>query len=122
MKNTFVILLLSVGTLLTSCQLPTKITVVNRSSVKLNNVLVSGNNSLGNAFSQRVGSIQPGEQYNDMVLNSESKLKLEFDANGKHFTSAPKDFSMSDQITATVAPDFTVTMTKEDMYGEQSPP
>jgi hypothetical protein len=108
-QHTFMVLLLSVVTLLASCTRGAKLNVVNQSSAELADVLASGT-----GFSQNVGSIQPGKQHSVSVTpTSESSLKLEFDANGKHFVSAPQGYfegASSYKITATVAPDFTVTV------------
>jgi hypothetical protein len=109
MKHSFTILLLSMVTLLASCTRGAKLNVVNQSSAELTDVLVSGT-----GFSQNLGSIQPGKQHSVSVTpTSESALKLEFNANGKHFTSAPQGYfegSPSYKVTATVAPVFTVTV------------
>jgi hypothetical protein len=109
MKHSFTILLLSVVTLLASCTRGAKLSVVNDSSAELTNVLVSGT-----GFSEDVGSIQPRNLHTLYVKpTSESALKLEFDANGKHFISEPQGYfegSPSYKVDAIVAPDFTVTV------------
>jgi hypothetical protein len=95
--------------LLSSCTRGAQLTVVNRSTTELTNVVATGT-----GFSQAIGSISAGEERSVSVSpRGESSLQLDFDANGKHFSSAPQGYfagSSSYKVTATVAPDFTVTV------------
>jgi hypothetical protein len=62
----------------------------------------------------RIGSIPAGQQRSVPIsLRGESDLKLDFDAKGKHFKSGPQGYfegSSNTKVTATVSPDFTVTV------------
>ncbi len=105
----FTVLILSVMVLLSGCTRGAQITVVNRSTAELTNVIAAGT-----GFSQAVGSIPAGEQRSVSVSpRGESGLQINFDANGKHFLSIPQGYfegGSSYKVTATVAPDFTVIL------------
>ncbi len=109
MKHTFTVLILSAVALLAGCTRGAQITIVNRSTAELTNVVAAGT-----AFSQAVGSIPAGEQRSVSVSpRGESGLQLNFDANGKHFSSTSQGYfesGSSYKVTATVAPDFTVNV------------
>jgi hypothetical protein len=63
------------------CTRSPNLNVINRSAVELTNVVATGS-----GFTQLIGSIPAGQQQSISVsLRGESDLKLEFDANGKHF-------------------------------------
>lgn len=103
------LLLLSILALFVGCSRAPKLTVTNRSAVELTNVVATGT-----GFTQAIGSIPPGGQ-RSVSLNpsGETGIRLDFDANGKHFSSTPQGYfenSSGYKITATVAPDFTVTV------------
>jgi hypothetical protein len=96
-------------TLIVGCSRSVQLTVVNRSTSALNNVVVSGS-----GFSQSVGTIPAGEQRQISVQPSgESGVRLVFDANGKH-VSAPTtgyfEANSAYKVTATVTPDLQVTV------------
>jgi hypothetical protein len=96
---------------LSGCTQSANLIVVNRSTSELTNVVATGS-----GFTKSIGSIPAGEQRNisfDVV--GESALKLDFDAKGKRRTSEPQGYFESSRIanvkvTATVSPDFTVTV------------
>lgn len=95
---------------LSSCTGSAIINVVNSSSTKLTNVVATGS-----GFTQSIGSIPAGDHRNVVVnIDSESALKIDFDANGKHHSSEPQGYfegSKADtEVTATVSPNFTVTV------------
>jgi hypothetical protein len=92
---------------LTGCTRGANVNVINRSTTELTNVVATGS-----GFTQSIGSIPAGQQRSISVSPpSESDLKLDFDANGKHFISKPQGyFEGSAKVTATVSPDFTVTV------------
>jgi hypothetical protein len=95
--------------LFSGCNRGASLTVVNRSAAELTNVVATGT-----GFTQSIGTIPAGGESRATIRpTSESGLKLDFDANGKHFTSGPQGYfeaSSSYKVTATVAPDFTVTV------------
>jgi hypothetical protein len=95
--------------LLSGCTRGAQLNIVNSSTAELTNVVATGD-----GFTQTIGSIPAGEQHSVSVRPpGESDLKLDFDANGKHFTSAPQGYfenSSSYKVTATISPDFTVTV------------
>lgn len=103
------IVLVSVPALVVGCSQAPQLTIINRSTIELTNVVASGA-----GFTQAVGSIPAGGQRSILVSpRSESGLQLAFDANGKHFSSAPQGYFENNsnyKITATVSPDFTVTV------------
>jgi hypothetical protein len=109
MKHTFTVLILSALALLAGCTRGAQITVVNRSTADLTNVVAAGT-----GFSQAVGSIPAGDLRSVSVSpDGESGLKLNFDANGKHFSSTPQGYfegGSSYKVTAIVSPNFTVTV------------
>jgi hypothetical protein len=92
---------------LSSCTRGTNLNVVNRSTAELTNVVATGS-----GFTQSIGSIPAGSQRSVSISpRSESSLKLDFDAKGKHFKSLPQGYFESGtntKVTATVSPDFTV--------------
>jgi hypothetical protein len=94
---------------LSGCTRGANLNVVNRSTVELTNVVATGS-----GFTQSIGSIPAGQQHSVSISpRSESGLKLDFDANGRRFTSGPQGYfegGSSAKVTATVAPDFTVTV------------
>jgi hypothetical protein len=94
---------------LSACNRSTNLNVVNRSTVELTNVVATGS-----GFTQSIASIPAGQQRSISVSpRSESGLKLDFDAKGKRFTSLPQGYfegGSKAQVTAIVAPDFTVTV------------
>jgi hypothetical protein len=92
---------------ISGCTRSPNLNVVNRSTAELTNVVATGS-----GFTQSLGSIAAGEQRSISVSpRGESDLRLDFDANGKHFTSKPQGyFEGSSKVTATVSPDFTVTV------------
>ncbi len=103
------IVFVSVLMLVVGCSRSPQLTVINRSTTELTNVIASGT-----GFTQAIGSIPAGGQRSIVVSpRSESSLQLTFNANGKHFASAPQGYfenSSNYKITATVSPDFTVTV------------
>jgi hypothetical protein len=102
------------ATILSGCAPGANLNIVNRSTAELTNVVATGS-----GFTQSLGSIPAGAQRSvSLSVRSESALQLDFDANGKHFTSKPQGYfeggSGSTKVTATVSPSFTVTVdTKE---------
>jgi hypothetical protein len=94
---------------LSGCTRGANLSIVNRSSTELTNVVATGS-----GFTQAIGSIPAGQQHSISVRpRSESGVKLDFDANGQHFTSAPQGYfegGSSAKVTAIVAPDFTVAV------------
>lgn len=94
---------------LSGCTRGTNLNVINRSTAELTNVVVTGS-----GFTESIGSIPAGEQRNVSVSpRSESDLKLDFSAKGKHFKSVPQGYfegGSNTKVTATVSPDFSVTV------------
>jgi hypothetical protein len=92
---------------LSGCTRGANVNVANDSGVELTNVVVTGS-----GFTQSIGSIPARTQRGVFVrLPGESALKIDFDANGKHFTSKPQSYfegGYNTKVTAVVAPDFTV--------------
>ena len=92
-----------------ACKRGAKLTVINDSKAKLDNVVASGS-----GFTQSLGSIPPeGKRHATIQPTGESSLKLEFDADGNHFSSEPSGYFEANghyKITATVEPDFSVTV------------
>jgi hypothetical protein len=96
---------------LSGCSRGTNLHIVNKSTSELTKVVATGS-----GFTESIASIPAGEQHS-VYLNhgSESAVKLDFDANGKHHTSGPKGYFeggkvVDTKVTATVSPDFTVTV------------
>jgi hypothetical protein len=91
------------------CKRGAKLTVINDSEATLNNVVASGE-----GFTEFLGSIPHGDQRHATIQPAgESSLKLEFDADGKHFSSEPSGYFEASghyKVTATISPDFTVTV------------
>lgn len=99
---------LVVAALLSGCTRGASLTVVNRSTAELTNVVATGT-----GFTQQVGSIPAGtERHITIQPTSESGLQLDFDANGKHFKTAPQGYfeASVSKVTATINLDFTVTV------------
>jgi hypothetical protein len=94
---------------LSGCNRGANLGIINRSTAELTNVVATGSR-----FTQSVGSILAGAQRSvSLSVRSESALKLDFDANGKHFTSEPQGYfedGSNKKVTAIVSPDFTVTV------------
>jgi len=103
---TLLIVLLCLAAL-AGCARQPQLTVVNQSSAPLTNLVVSGS-----GFSVNLGTLAPGEQTRIGVSPSgDSGLRFEFDAGGKHHSSAPDCYFESSplyRVTATIGPDFTV--------------
>ena len=91
------------------CKRGAKLTVINDSKATLDNVIASGE-----GFTESLGSIPHGDQRHATIQPAgESSLKLEFDVDGKHFASEPSGYfeaSRHYKVTATVRPDFSVTV------------
>jgi hypothetical protein len=98
------------ATMLSGCTSGANLNIVNRSTTELTNVVVAGSRFT----TQAIGSISAGAQRSvSLNVRSESALKLDFDANGKHFTSGTQGYFESGsgtKVTAIVSPDFTVTV------------
>jgi uncharacterized lipoprotein YajG len=97
--------------MLSGCTPSANLNIVNRSTAELTNVVATGSGFT----TQSIGSIPAGAQRSvSLSVSSESALKLDFDANGKHFTSDPQGYfeggSGTTKVTAIVSPDFTVTV------------
>jgi hypothetical protein len=92
---------------LSGCTRGANLSVINRSATELTNVVATGS-----GFTQSIGTIPAGQQREVSVrVPGESALKLDFDANGKHFTSDRQSYfegGYNLKLTAIVAPDFTV--------------
>jgi ABC-type Fe3+-hydroxamate transport system substrate-binding protein len=97
---------------LSGCTRGTNLNVVNRSTSELTNVVATGS-----GFTRSISSIPAGAQRSVSISpRSESALRLDFDAKGKHFKSLPQGYfenGTHTKVTATVSPDFTVSV---DMY------
>jgi hypothetical protein len=91
------------------CTRSPNLSIINRSTAELTNVVATGS-----GFTKSTGSIPAGQQQSISVSpRGESDLKLEFDANGKHFKSVPQGYFESGSntnLTATVSSDFSVIM------------
>lgn len=98
---------LSATMALSGCSRGANLNVINRSTSELTNVVATGS-----GFTQSiVGSIPAGKQHSISVSpRSESDLKIDFDVNGKHFTSKPQGYFEGGTVTATVSNDFSVTV------------
>jgi hypothetical protein len=73
----------------------------------LTNLVVSGS-----GFSARLNTLAPGAQTRVGISPSgDSSLRFEFDAGGKHYSSAPDCYFENSplyRVTAVIGPDFTV--------------
>ncbi len=98
--------LASVAILLTGCTRDVQLTVVNESTTTLTNITVAGSR-----FTNSVGSLAPGAQQHVPLQSSSGEFKLDFDANGRHFSEpSPKDpWNGMKEIIMTVSTNFTVT-------------
>ncbi|MEY2858336.1 MAG: hypothetical protein RLZZ74_2649 [Cyanobacteriota bacterium] len=92
---------------LSGCTRGGNLSVVNLSATELTNVVATGS-----GLNQSIGAIPAGQQREvSLRVPGESALKLDFNANGKHFTSGRQGYvegGYNIKITAIVAPDFTV--------------
>lgn len=92
---------------LSGCTRGVNLNVVNGSTTELTNVVATGS-----GFTQSIGSIPAGGQRSiSLNVKSESALKLNFDAKGKHRSSEPQGYfenGSNTKVTTVVAPDFTV--------------
>lgn len=97
------------ATVLFGCTRGAALSVVNRSTAELTSVVATGSR-----FTQSIDSIPAGAQRSVFLsVSGESDLGLDFDASGKHFTSEPQSYfegGYNYKVTATVSPDFTVTV------------
>jgi uncharacterized lipoprotein YajG len=98
-------------TMLSACTPSANLNIVNRSTAELTNVVATGSGFT----TQSIESISAGAQRSvSLSVRSESALKLDFDANEKHFTSEPQGYFEgglgTTKVTAIVSPDFTVTV------------
>jgi hypothetical protein len=105
----FSVLALSCLMPLSGCTRDAKLNVINRSTTELTNVV-----AIGSGFTQSIGAIKAGEQRSISVKpTSESGIQLEFTAKGKQFKSVPQGYfegGANAKVTATVSPEFTVTV------------
>ncbi len=110
-QSQYLVLVASIfaAALLVGCTRGANLTIVNRSMTELSNVVATGS-----GFTQAIGSIPAGGKRRVTVQpTGESGLQLDFNANGKHFTSAPQGYFEAGsqfKVTATVSLDFTVTV------------
>lgn len=107
MKNILVII--SVAVLLVGCSRPTRnvhLTVVNESTAALTNMVAAGSR-----FSTSIGSLAPGAKQQVPLKSDTGAFKLEFDANGRHFSEVTeKDpWNGFKEIIMTVTTNFSVT-------------
>lgn len=73
--------------LLVGCTRKVQLTVVNESTSTLTDIVAAGS-----GFAAPIGSLAPGAKQQVPLKNDTGALKLEFDANGKHFSEvSPKD-------------------------------
>jgi hypothetical protein len=95
--------------LLSGCTREARLSVINRSAAELTNVVASGT-----GFAEVIGSIPAGgERLATVRPTSESGVQLDFDANGRHFTSPSQGYFEANsgyEVNATVGPDFTVAV------------
>jgi hypothetical protein len=98
-------------TILSGCSRGTSLNIVNKSNTELTKVVATGS-----GFTKSIASIPAGEQRSVYLnISGESALKLDFDANGKHYKSDPQGYfeggKVADtKVTAIVSPDFTFTV------------
>jgi hypothetical protein len=106
----FVALLLLSGVL--GCSRHPKVTVLNKSGVTIQNVVISGS-----GFSEKLGDIKPGFSASTAVHpTADSGLRVSFEANGKRHDQPEAGYMEASphyRIIATVAPDFSVTLKNE---------
>ena len=105
MKKLLVIV--SAAVLLVGCfSRNVKLTVVNGSAATLTNIVATGS-----GFSIPLGVLTPGATQQVSLTSDKGEFKLEFDANGKHFSEAsPKDpWNGFKEIITTVTTNFSVT-------------
>ncbi len=100
--------IISAAVLLAGCTPSTRdvrLTVVNESAVALTNVVASGA-----GFSAPVGLLAPGANQQVPLKGDAGAFKLEFDANGKHFSEvSPKDpWNGMKEVIMTVTTNFNV--------------
>lgn len=95
--------------LLTGCRQAPQLTVINRSSVELTHVVISGQ-----GFSTAIGVLPAAAQRQLTVTpKGESGIQLSFEANGKPIVSQESGYFENNaayHVTAIVAPDFSVTV------------
>ena len=109
-RLTIVAGLFAVATL-SGCSRGTNLHIINKSNVELTKVIATGS-----GFKESIAAIPAGEERSIYVkIGGESALKLDFDANGKHHTSGSQGYfeggkAVDTKVTATVSPDFAVTV------------
>ena len=107
MKSICVLTALLCIAALAGCSRQPQLTVVNHASAPLTNLVVSGS-----GFSVPLGTLATNGQVSVGVTPSgESSLRTEFDASGKHYSSAPSCYFENSplyRVTAIVAADYSV--------------
>ena len=104
----FSVILAAVAAAVSGCSHSPAVTIKNRSSVTLSNVVVSGS-----GFSERIDSIAIGGEHKLTVHpRGESGLGVAFDAAGRHFDAGQQDYFEDGgyRITAIVSTNFTVAV------------
>ena len=107
MKLHRLLVLAVVCSLFAGCSRPPQLTVINKSSSTLSNIVASGS-----GFSRPLSALAPGAQQQLTVSpRGESGLKLAVDAAGRHYEPQEQGyFEGGYNVSATVAPDFTVSI------------
>ena len=108
LEQRVIVIFLVVTAVLAGCSRPSVVTIVNRSSVTLSNVVISGT-----GFSEHVGNLGVGAKHRLAVHpTGESGLGVAFDAAGKHFDAGRRDYFEDGgyRITAIVQTNFTVSV------------
>jgi hypothetical protein len=103
------LLIVSVAVLLVGCTRSTRtvqLTVVNQSAATLTNIVAAGS-----GFSAPIASLAPGEKQQVPLKSDTGAFKLEFDADGKHFSqeTAKDPWNGVKEIIMTVTTNFSIT-------------
>lgn len=102
------ITLVAITAALSGCSRSPVVTISNRSSVTISNVVVSGS-----GFSHRIGSVGASAEHKLIVHpTGESGLGVAFDAAGQHYDAGQQDYFEDGgyRITASISTNFTVTV------------
>src|SRR4030095_16144385 len=99
-------------TALAGCSLSPVLSITNRSSLELTNVIL-----IGSGFTQRVDSITAGEECRLTVHpRGDSGVRLAFDAGGQHIDTGEQGYfeaSGGYRVCVTVGPDLKVSVSSD---------
>jgi uncharacterized lipoprotein YajG len=102
------VIILAAMLAVTGCSRSSVVTIINRSSITLSNVVVSGS-----GFTNRVERVAPGaEQRLDVHPRGESGLRVAFDAAGQKFDSGEQGYfeAQGYRVSAVIGTNLSVSI------------